>query len=486
MNGKIRPEVGSAELLQEYPIVRASYSSSPGFKIGAEEPHPIDSPEKSLLVRPEIAEALEASHRSTEKTGEGDLSDIDLDLARTGLKWLRNNLDEDLAPVLRRQVINTKSGIASEERAREDRIIEERRQEEARKEKALKEQAEADSRVAAEAEQAEAEARQQAFYDELELALTKLEEESPELMPDGLLGLGKHIELTKDMGEPSNGFETALDRRVAEYLRDPDELANDIMILSELNRRYRPSSDADTVSPVKLYARLLTRSIDEALPDRHYAPKDLNPEVVKKWLDIFIDAYHAREIEDTSIVIRGSNTTPSVGRALDAYGSEIFENTIRSITHDNPEKLVDILYMIAEQGLDPEDDVLTEVTTGLIRHFLVSQNLPMDIIQSAGASRDIKTQRKAIDLLETLKHVDPAIQRQSQPREVKMRKDRYSEVEIRIIESVYKRYFKAKHGLTAQTHIQAYERYQENIRNFLEWATNSKEGKSSTIYGSFA
>lgn len=479
------------------PLVRASYSSNPRFIDGATEPHPIDTEEKSLLTRPEIAEALEVSY-IVNADHPTNLVEIDLGLAKRGLQWLRKNLDEN-ATQLKSEVVVAKSEVVAEERSRRLKADQARARRQVEEQEAERRKAATQAEATQKAERTAFEANQAAYRQEFAQAIETVTTEFPELKGDRLLRLSEHLEITDESGTVvrlKDSFRQTLSRQVNEYLEDPDILTDDIILLAHLRNDLSTSSPEAPLVTSGHYGNILVANIDEAVASSHYNLRDFSPPIINKWLNILIEAHYAKEKRSASPLIENPGSTRmnlmpaakqgaiNVGHTMDAYGGKIIENTLHNVLYNQPERFVDTMHMIAREGLDPEDKVVSNITIGILRHCLRSEPLATAILLAATATKDLKTQHKAIDLSETLMLLDSTCKDLLAIPHYPKRVSQLNNEELKIIRYIYNRYLKINNQALYRHEQKELDRQaNDNIRRFLEEVAASES--EATIYRRF-
>ena len=438
---------------------------------------------------------MEAVHLSGIKAEDGDHA-LDFDLARNGIKWLRENISDPDSNI-RRRVIEAKSNINSMEQLQRQRGENGERQREQVLQREIEQEAAAEAEKVAQAQQTAAEVKQAGYQAEFKQALEEVQMEGDNI--DGLLSLSEHLEISDELGiagQEKDSFPQALAGRVSEYLQDPDELANDMILLAHLPKS-SGTDEASVPTPVDRCRGILLTAIDDLVVKSHYRLKDFTPAIINKWLNILVDARFAKEQRTgAQLISRSPDALPpaasanrdktNIGSAMDAYGGEVIAQTLHEVIYIQPERFIDTLYRIAEEGLDAKDNVVADITVDLLRHCLRSEPLAIDILLAATATRHLKMQRKAIDLRETLMKIDPYCRELLADPHDATRAARLNEEELKIIKDIYNKYFKMNNrGLSQQDKQELDQRSDDNTEQFRQWATTT-EGATTTLYGRFA
>jgi hypothetical protein len=488
------------ESLQQDPMARASYSSNPQFIKGAAEAHPINSARKSQLVQPLVAEALEAVYLSdVSETPADQLSQVDLELAVSGLNWLRKNVDKEEGSQLRRRVIATKSSIATMEWSQQIHTEREQAHREQAQHQADERRAAAQAEKIKQAEAAQREAQQANYYAALEERVGQLRESHPNLDFENYLGLCEEISLFEEHEEPvvggsigkeKRGFQSKLLGRVADYLHDPQELVNDLAIIRLLHDQVANP----TVEPsVYAYNTIIALSISQLLDKSHYTISDFSPEIVNAWLDIAVTDEPAAKtyMKKMDQPLTGDPDTRPADIEIDTpailYGGRIIANTLKEVARQHPGKLVDTMYMMAKEGMAPESTLKHRATAFLLTNCLINEPLATPLLHLSTVSQNNEALRqKALDLQQTLRLLEVPDDILGfgkdglEPSAARLGLD-----ELKILHKLFKRELNFSQSTNARDHtLRLDELRTDYMQEFIAW-TMTPDGVSNSLLSRF-
>jgi hypothetical protein len=484
--------------LQADPLARVSYSANPAFATGAAEAHPITSARKSQLAEPSVAEALEAVYISGLDEGQADeFGQLDFRLAVSGLGRLRKHICEDSAPQLKRNVIETKSKLAAMERSqqqqaeRQQLLAEQARQQETERRAAAKAQ------EAKQALQAAEEARQAECRAELSRTAEQIRITHPELNFESYLGLSEGLNLFEEHGRPEpggpigkekRGFQRKLAERVAGYLQDPRELVNDLSIIRLMHKQ---SPDANQRPTVFAYNGVIAASISHALAGSHYGIHDFSPEIVSKWLDITVADKPAAEVHFSKLdkFLRSdpkrSVADVFIGTPTSVYGERILANSLKEVVRQHPGRIVDTMYMLAQEGMVP-GSAKHEATTVLFTQCLIDEPLATAVLHLSTMAHNETLRQKAIDLQLSLSlsGLPDAILGKGElglgSVDAKLSRN-----ELKTIRRLFVRELEFAFSSPRHYSIEMDEVRDGHVQTFLGWA-RTHEGASNSLYGRLA
>lgn len=470
-----------------YPMDRARYSANPAFKEGADQPHPIDTLGKSLLARPEVAEALEAVfitglyETGSEPAAEINDNPIDHKLARTGLKWLRNELGEDSDRPMRERVIVAKSRLNDMEHSAEQEAERQRaRVERERQEKAEREAAARAEETAA-TERTREEARQADYRTKFERAATAVGEKHPDLSFDGIFGLIDELEIIDETGEPvvrqKRGFQARLAERVASYMEHPEELRNDAEAL--LLAADWAANEADEPLVVK-YGEAISAASSRLVDSSFYRAQNLSTEIAREWLGMTVS-----EAPVSRRPFGRKNKSPEENMPAASFGKGILTRTLERAARDQPQQLLDVVHVIAEAGFDSADADMRARAASFLSGYLYGDALAANILFISTVSRNPKTQRIGVDLYETLKLIgsETAVPHGQQ---LSRMGAEMSQSDLRIFAKCFgadiKPHGKPGPGFADVTSRVLDHVHEENIEKFMNAMAADPEGMADTLY----
>ena len=384
---------------------RVAYSSNPrmaypgGSLFGNEGPGIQPLRHKAvdfILVRPEIAEALEQIYLDTVDTvpasgeaglgdAEGRTDDIDpvnVELALDGLDWLKKNLAENAA--LRHRAVESKrnlssgaNGNKSGNSGKEDDSAE---QDAAAREAERRRQADMAAR---EAHRAEVNAQ-------LTAVVGRVKQSSPELDASGLFRLAETLHSSESRKgvhiSEYKGFPLTVSDQVLSFLDDPRRLINDMSVVRGASE-FLQSTEHRHAYPI---AAAYVDKIGEALTGtlNYGVYEDLSEETVDKWFSAI-----------------GSADDPEAAADI-LSGTGVLQRTLGRIVREDPVRFIDRLHMLAMRGLDPADETASAAALRIISDCLKADAMAAcSLVQGSYFVEDISkshVQEQAIDLVLTL------------------------------------------------------------------------------------
>lgn len=399
----------SQELLRDDPLARAAYSGNPGFIEGADIANPITCDKKSLLAQPEIAEGLEAIYLA--QTGELDTLDLegaeteimplDFGLAKGGLTAIRKTIQEDSGRSIKEAAISVKSQLVNAERIKQERL----EQSEAAAERARQEEADRQAMAgleeAAQALQERIDQEERKNREELERSLAVVEALYPHLDFERIRLLNDRIPVVDNVDEANPVSKETISHRVlpqfsevrSAYMEDPAKLWNDVEATIVLHDWSRLNDEAVAYTYAITFPVLVIKPITEEF----YFQKDFTAETVHKWL-LCMTGQHDESRVDNPPSIDAQSTAVQ-------FGEKVLSNSLRMVGRQDPGKLVDNMYVVAEAGLGSDDPKMQNTTALFLSRFLHGDALATHLLYLSTISGNPKLQRRGADLSESLKLV---------------------------------------------------------------------------------
>jgi hypothetical protein len=326
--------------------------------------------------------------------------DFDFNSAKTGLSWLRDNVTEQSNPYLWHAVLAAKSLLPARQSAQAyKQQVAGRRAELTVEQEAVSE---------ADRQTRESKARKQAEYRQrFEDVLGRVREGAPHLDFDNFTELSEELIIDRKssglFAHAKQGFQTKLTRQVETFLDDPRTLVNDfdviILVRNEALRlaREQPGDDLATVYVDKIFS-----AVSDALMGSIYIAKDFSPETVAKWLKLARPLPADISQDEVAEFCRGDNPDfnfSTTGLTM-LHGRKVLARSLQRIALRQPDQFIGKAFVLAQEGLDPEDPAKVDITLAILKYGLAAKSRTPHLSPREGSDKETWVQ--ALDLKLTL------------------------------------------------------------------------------------
>ncbi len=475
------------------PVNRASFSNRPSFKIGAGQHHPIDSSEKSILARPDVAEALEAIYvaissvrtNNQQQSSEpnqrnGDMNrpeesaPINQALAYAGLKWLRESKNiitteyrarvtdtKKILPTIvehQQERLRHKSDSLANSNTKDDKTSEVEHQNTSKIDK-IKRQNEYRSK----------------FRDELEKVLTN----SPDLKGDHILELIEEVEIFLSdniAAREKPKFHARIMGRFYTYLESPPELTNDLKLFIYLNY----ASDLEPGNKViHTYSTIILTNIAKTFFTYNYHPDGLKPDNISQWLELISgNKFDEKPISD----FRYQRTQA----AAPELAEKVLFGTLSAALREKPLKFIRVVYDITRQGFDPDctNPDKRKAAIYILSKFLADEELAPLVLYLSIQNKNRNLSEKAVDLYESLKFIfGNAYGHLISLEKIASLSDNLSSEKTKKIHKHFSDDLKKGGTTVRELSLKIDREIEEQIKNFKNRIEQDRSFRATTLYG---
>lgn len=424
------PSAGLDDLWQIDPLAKAVYSDNPGFTKGIHgESIPVTAetsmfaivgPENGLVSSEALVEAAEAAYFISLHPAEAKAKElerpIDSSLAFTGLQWLKEQALGRKDSPQRRNINRAHARLKGQE---ETRLARQQTGESYASAISAAQQTAgitAAGDVSAEFErQKEQQAAYRARFEQtvaakIEGVETKAVDKP--LDPSSFFLLSRDLVISQgDDGlhaqEGRSSYQGRIAKRVRDYLLDPQEMANDLIIAKLVDGDAVAREQArgtEQEDPSHTYTNKIMCDVLDAALKAFYGPSELSPAAVRRWTDMASRLDGSMTSEELLAQTKVDNDAWALLMVM-STSREILSASLRKVAAEQPRKFVDALYMTAEAGLDPENRSRTHMTIRVIEESLDPEQELLGghiLSASSGAINNVELRQKALDLQVTL------------------------------------------------------------------------------------
>jgi hypothetical protein len=392
----------SPEPIYADPLAKVSYSSDPGFKDGAVKEHTINIASKSQLTPLKVAEAFEAiflegldeEGRQAVEAAE-DYQPLDVELALSGLRWLRKHTTSNDNPVLRPKILATKQSLTNEQRRLAEEPIAAK--------PAPQSTTEADT--VRQARHAEYQRRQTNYYQQFQAVADSIEAAHPDIDVHSFMDLGQGIAIYEmpdgelAAREQSTYAHDPVAQRVKTYLADPEALANDYLLGAVIRKHELSDSQRQIVTA---YTNRISQLVLNKLGQSRYQLEDFTAATLTKWLNVGGGVMAETPYEDLKQLWEDDDEMAVAYNGAANRGAKVLSNSLQAIAIHHPRQLLDSMYLLAQLGLKPHKPGQRDLVLSVINDCLRREPQAGFIIEVSKGVESKETRFKAGDLDKTL------------------------------------------------------------------------------------
>jgi len=402
---------------------KVAYSDNPGFTKGtSEHDYPVTAetsmfaivgPENGLVSSGAVVEGLESAYFLSLHPAEAKAKrlerPIDEKLAFTGLQWLKEQALGKKDSQLRRNINRAHARLKGQQEVRA--IQAQTGESYAKASRRLSEQEPQIAVSGVQSELARHKEQQAAYRSEFEQTVTaKIEGFVPKgssrpLDPTTFFDLSKDLVISEsDEGVATNegnrSYQARIAKRVQQYMLDPQEILNDLMIAKLVDSEAGGGNKTASKSAPLAYINRIMCDVLELMLKGSYTAAELSPEVIKRWTDL---AYRLDTDMTPDKLEKESKTDIDTWALVTVMstGCEVMSASMQKIAGEQPKKFVDSLYVIAEAGLDHEHPIKTHTAIRMIEMSMDPRVQPLGehiLSTASGAIDDVELRQKALDL----------------------------------------------------------------------------------------